>query len=59
MLRSRYKNTTPLLVRVPNELLEILDERVTGNAKLGLSVSRTYLIVAAVEAYVCLQEGGE
>lgn len=55
MLRARHTDTKPILIRLPNELVEILDERVTANARTGLPVSRSYLIVQAVEEFLCLQ----
>lgn len=56
MKRARNANTKPILIRLPDELVEILEERVEEEQRRGDAVSRSYLIVQAVEQYLTLQE---
>jgi len=47
----------PVLVRVPESLLEVVDETVAAMNKVDVrQVTRTGVIIAAIEAYVALED---
>lgn len=54
MKRARSKGVKKILLRLPTELAEILDERVDEWRSKGVPASRTYVLVQAIESYLCL-----
>jgi len=59
MKRARTWKVTKVLLRVPTELVDIVDERVEELRAKGMPVSRTFMLVHAVETYFTLSSDAE